>query len=214
MYANKKQGSPSQKERSSKVARNKFFGYMLFGMCILIFVSSCASPISKRYRQEAAPNVTFPMVFQDPNTYKGSIIVWGGVIIRNVTLKKGNELFILETPLGSGERPEGSDYARGRFIAISSSYLDPLVYHKGRRVTLAGEVVGGREIVSRKGKQSYRYPVVMIKEIHLWARARAYYPPYYYGGYSPYYWGGGFSGDEFYGDDFGDEGFEGGDEGQ
>ncbi len=190
-------------------------------MYILIFISSCAAPISKRYRQEATPNVTFPLVFQDPAAYKGSIVIWGGVIIRTVNLKNGSELFILETPLGSREKPKGSDYARGRFIAISSSYLDSLVYRRGRKVTLAGEVAGEREIVSLKGKQSYTYPVVMIKDIHLWKRARAwypaYYPPYYYGGYSPFYYGGP-SGDEFYGDGFGDggigEGDEGGNEGE
>ncbi|MDA8172361.1 MAG: Slp family lipoprotein [Nitrospiraceae bacterium] len=201
--------------------RYKFFGYLFFGMYILIFISSCAAPISKRYRQEATPNVTFPLVFQDPAAYKGSIVIWGGVIIRTVNLKNGSELFILETPLGSREKPKGSDYARGRFIAISSSYLDSLVYRRGRKVTLAGEVAGEREIVSLKGKQSYTYPVVMIKDIHLWKRARAwypaYYPPYYYGGYSPFYYGGP-SGDEFYGDGFGDggigEGDEGGNEGE
>ncbi len=198
------------------MAHRKLFGYLLFGICVLFLMSSCASPISKRYRQEVSPNVTFPMVLQEPNTYKGSIIVWGGVIVKNVILKKGSELFILETPLGARQRPMGIDYARGRFIAISSPYLDPMVYHKGRRVTLAGQVAGERKIVGRKSKHSYIYPVVMIKEIHLWEKRRAwypaYYPPYYYGGYAPYDWWGGAYGDEFYGGDFGDEGFNGGDE--
>ena len=199
------------------MVRHKFLGYPLLGMYLLICVSSCAPPISKHYRQEAA-NVTFSMVFQDPKAYKGSIVIWGGVIIRTVNLKNGSELFVLETPLGSREKPKDSDYAQGRFIAISSSYLDSLVYHKGRKVTLAGEVVGEREIASRTGKQSYTYPVVMIKELHLWERAPigypAYYPPYYYGGYAPFYWGGGSFGDEFNGDEFGDEGIgEGNEEG-
>jgi outer membrane lipoprotein len=195
------------------MSRHKLFGYLLFGMCMLFFISSCASPISKRYRQEASPNVTFPMVFQDPNAYKGSIVVWGGAIIKNVTLKKGSELVILETPLGARQRPKGIDLAGGRFIAISPTFLDRVVYHKGRKVTLAGEVEGSREIVGRKSKHSYIYPVVMIKELHLWERSTwypAYYPPYYYGGFAPYYWGP-WGDDFFFGGDF-DEGFNGGDE--
>ena len=195
--------------------RHKFFGRLFSGIYILIFIASCALPISKHFRQEAAPNVTFPMVFRNPMAYKGSVVIWGGAIIKTTNFKNGSELFVLETPLGSGEKPKRIDYARGRFVAKSSSYLDPLVYHKGRKVTLAGEVYGEKKIVSRTGKQSYTYPVVMIKEIHLWTRARAWYPayyPYYYGGYAPFYWGGGPFGDEFYGDDFGDEGFNEGDE--
>ncbi len=191
----------------------QFFGCLLFAIYVSVILSSCAPAISKRYRQEAAPNVTFPMVFQDPAAYKGSVVIWGGVIIRTVNIKNGSELFILETPLGSGEKPKDIDYSQGRFIAISSSYLDSLVYHEGRKVTLAGEVAGKRKIVSRGG-QSYIYPVVTIKEIHLWKKMRAWYPayyPYYYGGYAPFYQGGPF-GDEFYGNGFGDEGIGEGDE--
>lgn len=204
-----RQKSKLERERV-KMIHNKFFGHLFSGIYILIFISSCALPISKHFRQEAAPNVTFPMVFQHPAAYKGSVVIWGGVIIKTTSFKNGIELFVLETPLGSGEKPKGIDYARGRFIAISSSYLEPLAYHKGRKVTLAGEVVGERKIVVKPGRQSYIFPVVKIKELHLWKKARAwypaYYPPYYYGGYAPYYWGGGPFGDEFYGD-FGDEGF-------
>jgi outer membrane lipoprotein len=196
------------------MVRSKLYAYLLFCLCILFFISSCASPISKRYRQEASPNVTFPMVYNDPNAYKGSVVVWGGVIIKNVTLKEGSELFILETPLGARQRPGSSDLARGRFIAISQPYLDPVVYRRGRKVTLAGEVEGSRETIGRKSKHSYIYPVVMIKELHLWERRTRYpayyYAPYYYGGYPPYYWGP--WGDDFFFRGNFDEGFSEGDE--
>jgi outer membrane lipoprotein len=198
-----------------QMSHRKLSGYLLLGMCVLFFISSCASPIAKRYRQEASPNVTYPMVFHDPNTYKGSIVIWGGMIIKNVPLKEGSELFILETPLGARQRPKGIDLGRGRFIAISQTFLDPVIYRKGRKVTLAGEVEGGREMVGRKSKHSYIYPVVIIKEIHLWEKRNsypAYYYSPYYGGYAPYYWGPGWGDDFYFGGDF-DEGFNGGDEG-
>ncbi|MEJ2184102.1 MAG: Slp family lipoprotein [Nitrospirota bacterium] len=193
------------------MTRYGFSGRLFLLVSALVFILSCAPPISKRYREEAAPNVTFTMVLEDPAAFKGSLVVWGGVIIKTVVLDGGTELFILETPLGWREKPGDADSSQGRFIAISSSYLDPLIYHRGRKVTLAGEVTGERTTASPKTQRSYTYPVVTVKELHLWQKERAYYP-YYYGWYPPFNWGCGPFGDEFCGDYFGGEEFEGGEE--
>jgi len=86
----------------------------------------------------------------------------------------------LETPLGCGERPKGRRYSQGRFIAKTPRYLDSEVYKPGRRGTVAGEIIG-REI-KPLGNTEYTYPMVMVKEVHLWRKYRVYANPY------PYYW--------------------------
>jgi outer membrane lipoprotein len=193
------------------------FGQKLFwGLLLCIFVSSCASPIPRKYREEAAPSVTFPMVLENPVAHKGETVIWGGTIIRTVNDKEGSELFILEMPLGARDKPKTDENPRGRFIARSKAYLDPLIYRKGRRVTVAGKIGGEKEVVSGKGKHPYVYPVVAIEDIHLWKRSAPVYPYYPYGwGWSGPYWGPwpygyGFYGGGYFGGEFGEgEEFEG-----
>jgi outer membrane lipoprotein len=158
---------------------------------------SCAYPISTELREEASEGVTFPMVLQNPTAYVGKIVLWGGEIIETVNVPGGSEITVLDTPLDYKERPEGARYSRGRFIAKSSKFLDPAIYKEGEKITLAGEIVGKE--IKPLGKTEYAYPVVMVKQLHLWKRVHygryypywggPYYGPYYdYWGYSPYYW--------------------------
>jgi len=64
--------------------------------------------------------------------------------------------------------------------------LDPEIYKRGNQVTLAG-VVSGEKILPL-GEGSYNYPVIMIKELHLYEKQPYY--PYPYGYYD--YWNGPF----------------------
>jgi outer membrane lipoprotein len=188
------------------------FPRWVFLSVFLAGASSCAYPISTELRNEVGEGITFPMVLQNPTAYLGKIVLWGGLLIETVTLKGGSDITVLDTPLDYQERPEAARYSRGRFIARSPEFLDPAIYKKGRRITLAGEVVGKE--AKPLGKVEYVYPVVMVKQLHLWKRQ--YYGPYYYywgwpsfgpysyRGYGPYYgpygWG--------YDDGFGDEDFD------
>jgi outer membrane lipoprotein len=148
------------------------------------------------------------MIGENPLQYKGRTVVLGGTIIRAVTYKEGSELYILDLPLGARDRPDTGENPSGRFIAESKGYLDPLIYQKGRSVTIAGKVEGQKEVLEGKDKHPYNYPVVSIEEIHLWKRERPYtyysYPYWWYGQYYgwPYYWGPGFYGGGYYGGEF------------
>jgi len=158
----------------------------IFLLGLFLFqISGCAYPISKELRQEATKEPTFPIVLQNPAAYVGSIVIWGGKIIETQNVAGGSEIIVLETPLDYQEMPESEKYSQGRFIAKSSTFLDPEVYSKGKRITVAGEIIGKE--TKPLGKTEYTYPVIMIKQIHLWRKVRMYpYPPPYYG-YGPYY---------------------------
>jgi outer membrane lipoprotein len=164
------------------MVRSRFSKILLFGL-LLLLLSGCAYPISKELRQEAKESPTFPMILQNPTAYTGSVVIWGGSIIQTLNTNEGTSILVLETPLGYEEMPEGTRYSEGRFIARTPKYLDPEVYRPRRRITVAGEVIG-RE-VRPLGDIQYVYPVIMIKEIHLWRKYRAY--PYYW--YGPGWWG-------------------------
>jgi outer membrane lipoprotein len=189
--------------------RYPLFKFLVLALSLLV-VSTCATPpIAKQYRQEAqAEDLTFSMVLQNPDAYVGDIVLWGGSIIETKNLKEGTELIVLETPLGREDRPRGAKHSGGRFIAISSKFLDPAVYKAGRMVTLAGQVTGKKAM--SLGETTYTYPEVAVKQLHLWERRPRYiYHAYPYDdwGWGPY-WG-------WDSDDYGDfdEDFDRGGEG-
>jgi outer membrane lipoprotein len=69
--------------------------------------------------------------------------------------------------------------------------MDPLIYEKGRVVTVAGTLKEAKT-VTINGRE-YTYPVLELREMHLWKGATMNVPDYYYYGGYPYYWGGGYS---------------------
>jgi len=168
------------------MAANKFHR-VLFLCLILFLISNCAYPISRQLREEANKNLTFPTVLEDPTKYVGSIVIWGGKIIQTVNLKDGTEIMVLQIPLGARERPSDEEYSQGRFIAKSSQYLDPEIYKKGRRITVAGKIIGKER--KPLGEIEYIYPLIEIKELHLWIRERVYYGWPYWDYYPWGYWG-------------------------
>ena len=181
---------------------HKFNKWFLLSLYVFA-ASGCAYPISKELREEANRELTFSMVFQNPAAYVGSVVIWGGEVIGTTNLKDSTEILILDTPLNYHGIPESAELSQGRFIAKSPQFLDPALYKKGKRLTVAGEVIGKE--TRPLGQTEYTYPVVMAKEIHIWRSTQ--YTPYYidpygwgwYGPYSGFYYGG------FYGDLGGDE---------
>jgi outer membrane lipoprotein len=165
--------------------RIRFLTLSLF----LLVATGCATrPIAKEYRQQAAAEgITFPMVLQNPDAYVGKVVLWGGSIIETKNLAGGTNIIVLQTPLDGDEKPVGTEYSQGRFIAHATDLLDPEIYQRGRMVTLAG-VVSGKEALPL-GTTTYAYPVVAIKQLHLWKKPTRYPYPYYYYDYWGPYWG-------------------------
>jgi outer membrane lipoprotein len=177
--------------------KGRGFTKFLLVMGLGWLAAGCAYPISQSLRDEAQANLTFAMVFKDPAAYVGSIVIWGGTIIRTTALAKSSEITVLELPLDRWGRPEGAGLSEGRFIARGSGFLDPAVYRPGQEVTLGGEVVGAE--VRPVGQMQYTYPVVMIRELRLWRQEPTYaYPPPAYWGWYPYpFWSGDYDWDDF-----------------
>jgi len=166
------------------------FPRFLFLALFFFGIAGCGYPISQGLRGEARKDLTFPMVLQNPTAYIGSIVIWGRKIIETHNVTGGSEIIVLETPLDYQEMPESEKYSEGRFIVKSSAFLDPEIYKKGKKITVAGEIIGKE--TEPLGKTKYTYPVILIKQIHLWRRIRLYRysPPYYWYGpsYRDYDW--------------------------
>jgi outer membrane lipoprotein len=159
-------------------------------MFFLAMLCGCAYPISLEMRAEADPDLNYPVVARSPLAYKGSTVIWGGIVIQVRNEPQLTILTILETPLDYLGEPRDEVSARGRFIARVAEFLDPEVYGDRKKVILAGDIVG--QEIKPVGETQYRYPVVQVRELHLFKRPDASLidRPYYdYGGYGDYRYG-------------------------
>ncbi len=155
--------------------------FIVSGLLLLILFSGCA-PISRELRAQADRTLSFEQVFKNPEAVKGKIMIWGGEIIETINQKDGTTLIVvLQRPLDWKEEPK-IQRSEGRFIILVGGYVDPYVFRMGRRITVAGEIVGRKTM--RLGELDYPYPLLQSKQIYLWGEY--YYSPYPY----PYYpWG-------------------------
>lgn len=164
--------------------RVKLSGWNLI-LGLMLFAIGCTPVISKPVRDQVDKNLVFKEVLKDPEAYKGSTVVWAGVIIEAKNMPEGTLIEILQRQADFFGAPEGGDRTEGRFLALYPSYLDVAVYGKGREVTVGGVVEGKR--IMPLGEIQYTYPLILAKEIYLWPDTSKEWPaPYYY----PFYpWG-------------------------
>lgn len=156
--------------------------FILLG--IIFLVQSCAHAISKKMRDQAIKDLTFLDIKGDPDRYIGKTVILGGIIIEVTNHKEGTSIKVLQTPIDSREEPQDPELSQGRFIIKTPSYLDPEIYRKGRKVSVAGKIIGKE--VHPVGEISYTYPLIWAEEIHLWRERTPTYPWGYYP--HPFYW--------------------------
>lgn len=146
------------------MVQRKVSGLILVALFPLVMLG-CAHVVSPEMRGKARKDLTFPEVQKDPTAYAGSIVIWGGVIGNVGSVEEGTVVTVLERPLDSGGRPQASADPRGRFIAKTPRRLDLMEYKKGKKITVAGEIMG--QVIMPLGDADYTYPVLRIDEIHL-----------------------------------------------
>ncbi len=156
---------------------------------VALVLSACSPVLTREVMKEGARDISFNQLREDPDVYKGKLFILGGLIAETRFSEKGSQIEALRVPVDSLGYLRGSERTQGRFLAFypkSKGLLDPMVYKRGREITMAGEFVD-----VRKGKideMEYVYPVFEIREIYLWDEQKEYYRPnYYYPYYYPYY---------------------------
>ncbi len=148
------------------------------------FITSCAV-ISQQIRDESIGPVPFKTLVHEASIYKGKTVILGGYILETQNLADESIIKVLQAPLGSGETPKSKDLSEGRFIIIKKAFLDPEIYSKGRKITVAGTVVGIR--MEKINHFSQPYLEIKSRQIYLWPKEEYYYyQPYYNPWYYPY----------------------------
>jgi outer membrane lipoprotein len=127
--------------------------------CSLIFLllisAGCTPFISRELKREISRDITFRQVINDPEAYTGKTVLISGIIIGSKNTKEGTLIEILQKQADIEGRPKDVD---------NSGEI------KGKRVLPLGEI-------------DYTYPLISIKEIHLFKvrkEERYYICPYPY----------------------------------
>lgn len=156
---------------------------------ILLALTACSPVLNRDLMNRGIREVPFGGLREMPDAYQGKLFILGGLIVESRFTEKGSQIEALAVPVDSHGYLESTAHSQGRFLAVnprSQGLLDPLVFRRGREVTIAGTF-----IEARKGKideMDYVYPVFEIKEIYLWEERRDYYfDPLYYPYYPSYY---------------------------
>jgi outer membrane lipoprotein len=138
--------------------------------------------------KQGARDIPLSAVRENPAVFKGRLFILGGIIVSTKLTEQGAMIEALAVPVDSyGYLTYDARYD-GRFLALyprSEGLIDPMIFSKGREITLAGEFV---EV--RKGKideMEYAYPLFHVRQLHLWPEITTYYYGYPYS-YYPYWY--------------------------
>lgn len=137
-----------------------------FGIILTALICGCSSlPPELDYQPETAL-VSYGTVRQDPARYSGQPVRWSGLIAQTRVQEQGSEIEIVYLPLQANGLPQQRETSPGRFIARFSGLLDPVLYAKGRSITVVGEISGVE--AGHIGSQAYAFPLLRVNQHKLW----------------------------------------------
>jgi outer membrane lipoprotein len=142
---------------------------LLLIMLIFIYTAFCScvsrTVISEQVKAESE-RVSFKTLAQETDRYKGKTVILGGYIIETKNISGVANMTVLQTPLGRDEEPASHGRSEGGFILSYNGHLEPEVYEKGRRTTVAGKVAGrADEEVANCPKPCLK---LEYRQIYLW----------------------------------------------
>jgi outer membrane lipoprotein len=138
----------------------------MFWMFSFVWLMAACGPKVVSDLSDVDPDLTFAVLKAAPDAQKGKKMIVGGEIIAVRNAKEATEIEVLAKPLASDWSPVQADVSLGRFILIEPSFLDPMIYKSGRRITAVGKVAGGR--TEKVGEAELTVPIFNETKIHLW----------------------------------------------
>ncbi len=160
---------------------------------LTLLLVSCAPVLRQELMEEASLDVPFAELTRNPDLYRGRLFVLGGIIVGTKLTDRGSLIEAVYVPVNSLGYLRGVELSGGRFLALypkEYGLLDPVIYRRGREITVAGVLIGTEE--GRIDEMQYSYPLFEIKELYLWEEREPYYIPppypYWYYPYPPYWW--------------------------
>jgi outer membrane lipoprotein len=147
-------------------------------LLVLLLAGGCASKPASSISLAVVDDVALAQVQSDVERYTGSTVRWGGIVTEVENKADRTWVLLVGRALVDDEKPIVDGASDGRFIASFQGFIDPLVYKPGRPLTVVGRIEGST--VRAIGEYEYRFPIVEVRDSHLWAepsKTPTYYPP-------------------------------------
>ncbi len=132
---------------------------------LLLLAGGCAHNLSKRALALADRTVTFDKLRENPDAYRGKIVILGGVIKTILQTPQGTRLEVEQYRLDGREMPDEASGSGGLFLAIVPEKLAKSVCGTGLLVSMAGEVMGKKALVMEGEEHSY--PLIAVRELRI-----------------------------------------------
>ena len=134
-----------------------------------IILFSCSPILRQDSIDRATVNYQSSEIMQNPAPYKGNLFMFGGIIVNTTAVERGSVIEALYVPVNSRGYLKSVEDTGNRYLAVypkTYGFLDPLIFHKGREITIAGEFIALE--AGKINEMDYTYPVFQIEEVHLW----------------------------------------------
>lgn len=132
---------------------------------LLLLIGGCAHNLSKGALALADRTITFGNLSENPDAFRGKIVVLGGVIRATMQTPHGTLLEVEQYRLDGREMPDEASDSGGRFLANVPERLAKSVCGTGQPVSMAGEVMGKKAIIIEG--TGYSYPVIDVRELRI-----------------------------------------------
>jgi len=136
-------------------------------ICLTIVLGATAcSVMPADVSKDAMPEIPFAQLIREAERHRGETVVLGGYVVEVTNLKQQSLMIAVQAPLGNTQEPKAKDLSQGRLVINYQGFLDPEVYQKDRKITVAGKVMAS----SQTEQDTYPYPYLRIDltHIHLW----------------------------------------------
>lgn len=141
--------------------------FLILILTAMLICTACAPVISPDVRAGLDRQLSFANIMEAPEAHLGKRVMLAGTILEAKNLPQGTRLEILQFPHTRRGRPATEAPSGGRFMVMSSSYLETAIYRPGRAITVAGQLTDVQSLPL--GETIYRYPLLVPQELYLWS---------------------------------------------
>jgi outer membrane lipoprotein len=130
-----------------------------------MLLCGCAHVMSEENLKRVDRTIPYAELNASPEAFTGRTVLLGGII---AGVRSSGDVLMLEVArleLFNNEVPNENLPSGGRFLAISSELIDPVIYRPGKLVTIIGEVKGKR--IEKIDGVDYPYPLISAREMRL-----------------------------------------------
>jgi starvation-inducible outer membrane lipoprotein len=160
------------------------FWFLFF---LALAAATCGPAISTSIMKEAGPPVDFADLGAHTDTYKGRLVILGGLVMSVQPWNDGSLLTVDQRQMNTQLFPIGTT-SGGTFLVESDEWLTSTWYVPKSRVVVAGVVQGAKDGMLLLKAREVKLLAPPVWEKRFYPVPREWYPPELEYWYTPPYW--------------------------